>query len=67
MSAFPCTVNDYGFKWGEAEVTRIHSDPKLGVIMMVDTPLERLELRVTPSGLIRVEGHRRKTRKTRKP
>ena len=45
----------YGFKWGAAEVTRCISDPKAGVVLTVTTTTNQVvNIRVTPSGQIRV-------------
>lgn len=50
----------YGFNYGAAEVTRIHSDPKkLSVVMMVKTPKHSLQIHVTKTGKVRVwDGHK---------
>jgi len=52
---FPGKDTQYGFSWGPAEVTRICSDPKWGVIFQIKTAKESLEIRVTPKGFIRVD------------
>ena len=44
----------YGFTWGPAEVRRCASERKWGVMFDVITDKQRLQIRVTPSGLIRV-------------
>jgi hypothetical protein len=51
--AFPGKETQFGFSWGPAEVTRLCSDPKWGVIFQVKTPKGTLEIRVTPKGFIR--------------
>lgn len=45
----------YGFRYGPAIVERTASDEKAGVLLAIRTPRKRLEIRVTPSGLIRME------------
>ena len=46
----------YGFDWGPVEVRRTADlGPKLGVVLMLITKRERLDVRVTPGGRIRVE------------
>jgi hypothetical protein len=45
---------DYGFWWGPAKVERIASDPKHGVFPNVSSKGHEVQIRVTPSGLIRV-------------
>lgn len=45
----------YGFEFGPAEVTRLHSDPKYGVAIEVKGKRGVLIVRVTPSGLVRIE------------
>jgi hypothetical protein len=46
----------YGFRWGRVEVERLleHKGHRL---MMVTTDRQQLKIRVTPSGLIRIEEH----------
>lgn len=44
----------YGFQWGPAEVTRIHSDDQFGVVMEIKSGRGSIQVRVTPTGLIRV-------------
>jgi len=45
----------YGFEYGAAKVTRIHSDEKQGWVWMeVDTPKEQINIYVTKTGKIRV-------------
>lgn len=43
----------YGFQYGAADVTRIHSDKNGNVWLRVKTPKQTLEIKVTPTGLIR--------------
>ncbi len=43
---------DYGFEYGAAKVTRIHSD-KGRVWLGIDTPRESIQIYVTKTGLIR--------------
>lgn len=54
--------NDYhlsethcGFKWGPLKVTRISSGPTWGAVIEVETRTHFLQVRVTPSGRIRVD------------
>lgn len=54
MAKFPVEDYAYGFTWGPADVIRIASDDKWGVMLEVRTPRQRLEIRVTPSGIVRV-------------
>ena len=44
----------YGFQWGPALIERCVSDPKWGVVLTITTPKERYQVRVTPTGLVRV-------------
>lgn len=58
----PCTTTRFGFDWGSAQVVRI-CDHHGQIILVVRTPRQELEIRVTPSGLIRtrvMKGHRAK-------
>jgi len=50
------TETVYGFVWGPVAVQRIVSDPKWGFVLRVDTLRQSVQLRITPSGLIRIEG-----------
>jgi hypothetical protein len=45
---------DYGFVWGPVAVERWASDEEGSVILGLTTKKETLEIRVTPTGLIRV-------------
>ena len=45
----------YGFEWGAAKIERAASHNG-HVILYITTPRERIHVRVTPTGLIRVEG-----------
>jgi hypothetical protein len=47
-------ITPYGFKWGPVEVQRWCSDDKGGVVIGLITKRESVEIRVTPTGLIRV-------------
>jgi hypothetical protein len=47
-------ITQYGFTMGPAKVTRIHYTPKWGAFIEVSGHRERIEIRVTPSGLLRV-------------
>jgi hypothetical protein len=44
----------YGFEWGPLEVVRIASTPTWGYALDIISNRQRLEIRVTPSGIIRV-------------
>ena len=48
------TLTQYGFTQGPATVTRIHTDPKLGAWLEVSGKRERVEIRVTKGGRLRV-------------
>lgn len=52
--SFPANEIPYGFAWGPVEVTRLTSDPKAGVVLGLRTAKETIQIRVTPSGLIRL-------------
>lgn len=52
------TETMFGFEYGAAEVARLADDPKYGVWIGVRTARQSLDIRVTPSGLIRVGGVR---------
>lgn len=46
---------DYGFEYGAAKVTRIHSDQKRGwVLLGVGTPKTDIQIYVTKTGKVRV-------------
>lgn len=53
-SDFEISPSEYGFTWGPARVTRMCSDPKHGVWLRVEGARERIEIRITRSGLLRV-------------
>lgn len=55
MSGFDTKITQFGFKWGPAHVQRLCSDKKWGVMMTIRTPKQFLDIRITPSGMIRVE------------
>lgn len=45
----------YGFGYGSADITRIHSDNKQGwVILQLKTPKKRLQIYVTKTGKVRI-------------
>jgi hypothetical protein len=46
------TETKYGFTWGKAKVERIASH-KGYLFLGVTTPRDQLEIRITPTGLIR--------------
>lgn len=50
----PCERTPYGFKWGEAAINRA-AEHKGHRIVMIETPRQRLMVRITPCGLIRVD------------
>jgi len=52
--AFQPTTILYGWSWGPAVITRIHSDAKLGVWLEIKGRRERVEIRVTKGGRLRV-------------
>ena len=47
---FDYTETKYGFVWGEAEVHRVASDPKWGVIISIKGHGCEIAIRVTPKG-----------------
>lgn len=51
------TFTKYGFTFGPAEVTRLFSD-RSGHFMTVETKRNRLDVHITPSGLIRTGLHK---------
>lgn len=51
---FPLTHTQYGFQWGPAQITRIFSDPNRAVILSVVSSKERVEIRVTKGGMLRI-------------
>lgn len=51
---FQSTPNLHGWSWGPSTITRICSDPKLGVWLEVSGQRERVEIRVTNGGRLRV-------------
>jgi hypothetical protein len=55
MSKATASVTKYGFKFGPAEVTRIHSDDNGAVWIEVKGARGAVQVRVTPSGLVRVD------------
>ena len=44
----------YGFVWGPLEVVKLAQIPGVGAVLELKTPRERIEVRVTPTGLIRL-------------
>lgn len=58
-------ITQYGFTMGPCEVTRIVSSETLGAYIEVSGKRQRIGIRVTPSGLLRVGPII--TRKERKP
>lgn len=49
-----CASTRFGFEYGAAHVERAASH-KGHVVLFITTPKQRLHVRVTPTGLIRVE------------
>lgn len=45
-----------GFKLPGAEVVCVCADPKFGTVLWIEGSKERMEVRVTPSGLLRYTG-----------
>lgn len=52
-SSHKTTVNQFGFVFGPADITRTYSDDRLGVFLRVKTAKQELEIRVTNSGVIK--------------
>jgi hypothetical protein len=48
-------TTQYGFTFGPAEVTRLHSDAKGNVWIEIKGARGTVQVRVTPTGLVRVE------------
>lgn len=44
----------YGFEYGAAKIERTMPDDKFGVVITISTPRELVDIRVTPTGFIRV-------------
>lgn len=44
----------YGFKWGAGEISRL-CDHNGHVTMQVKTPLAAIDIRITPSGMVRID------------
>ena len=51
--SYPIKLTPYGFTFGPATVTRVCDSPKFGVIMEVAGKRQQVEIRVTPSGLLK--------------
>ena len=54
MTGVPCTRTPYGFKWGEADVA-CQAEIMGNIFLGVSTPRQSVTIRVTPTGLIRVD------------
>lgn len=54
MAGFDYKEHSYGFEWGPLDITRCASAAKWGVMVELATPRQRLIVRVTPSGLLRL-------------
>jgi len=49
----------YGFNYGALDITRIHSDPQKGYILLsLKTPKKELQVYVTKTGKIRIYDHK---------
>lgn len=44
----------FGFDWGPMSIERVCSDDKGGVVIAVKSNKETVDIRVTPSGLMRI-------------
>lgn len=55
QTELPCERTSWGFKWGDTHVIRA-CEHKGHIVLMVETPRQRAYVRVTPTGLIRVDG-----------
>ena len=51
---YELTETKYGFEWGPLSIERIAHNDSFGVIIYVSGKREQVEIRVTPSGLVRV-------------
>jgi len=47
-------MSEYGFTWGLVEVSRLTNLGKEGKVLGVKTPRGEIQVRVTPTGLIRI-------------
>jgi len=54
MSSYELRETPFGFEWGPVSIERLVSDDGWGVMFSVKTPREKMDIRVTPSGLIRL-------------
>ena len=56
-----CEETPHGFKFGAASITRLHAERngerKGDVWMQLETPRGKFEIRVSPSGHVRIWGH----------
>lgn len=59
------TTHAYGFEWGAVNIRRLYSDERYGVSLDLSTPRRTLEIRVTPTGLIRVSESKTITKQDR--
>ena len=55
-------LNQYGFIWNHAIVTRVASGVRWGCLLHVETSKEFFAIRITRSGLIRFGKFRKKTK-----
>jgi hypothetical protein len=56
----------YGFEWGEMEIERTASGPKWGWVVTIQTSKQIMEIRATPSGIIRFGKPVKKRKETNK-
>lgn len=47
-------ITTYGFSIGPIHIQRLVDDPKWGTVVVIQTPKERVEIRSTPTGLLRI-------------
>jgi len=48
-----CTRTQYGFRWGNINISRMCNDPRAGRVLLIMSPKHHLQVRFTNSGLIR--------------
>ena len=56
----------YGFEWGEMKIERTASGPKWGWVVTIQTSKQIMEIRATPSGIIRSSKPVKKVKDTSK-
>ena len=47
-------IDRVGFTWGPGRVVRLYDDDKCGVVFEIGGQRQCVEVRVTPSGLVRI-------------